>query len=187
MKKSALFFALGGLLLLALPAVAASKSYYVPPGQFNAAVQVMDRGFANIFGLFEQATGSFAFDTQTDTLSHVRLAMSADSLTASNMNAAGELRALFDTNAYPEITFMATANAAFKDGKAEVKGTLTTHGQSKPATFEATLNQVDKAAIGLSLKGSFRRADFGMGDPPEMPGRFGETITLMLEMQALRQ
>jgi len=87
----------------------------------------------------------------------------------------------------------------FADGKAEVKANLTLHGATKPITFEATLNHVGKSpqaggmwshegdAVGLSLRGSIKRADFGMADDPDQPTRFGDTLTLMLEMQGLRQ
>lgn len=81
---------------------------------------------------------------------------------------------------------MATAPQEFKDGKADIKGTLSIHGQKKEAVLHATLNASKGSKIGLSLQGSFKRADFGMGDEPEMPGRFGDTITLMLEMQAIK-
>ena len=44
-------------------------------------------------------------------------------------------------------------------------------------------------AMGLSLRITFKRADFGMSDDPDsdQPPRFGDLLTLMLEMQAIRQ
>lgn len=183
---------------LAAPLRAEEAKYYVPPTQFNAAFQVMDQGFSNLFGLFRNGTAVFLFDSGSKTVSRVKIALEAASLTTSNREAAIELTNLFEPRAYPEIAFLAAAPASFKDGRAEIKGTLTIHGQSKPATFEATLNQVGKSSaggglwdkegetVGLSLRGSFKRADFAMGDAPEMPGRFGDAITLMIEMQAIR-
>ncbi len=191
------FLCLFFLLALSPAAQAAPAKYYAPPTQVNAAFQIMDRGFANIMGLFQSAVGSFAFDDETNTISRVKLAIEAESLMIPNKGAMRELHALFETDNYPEISFMATSPAVFKDGRADVKGTLTVHGQSKPATFEGTLNQVgessggswsrEKEAVGLSLRGSFKRSDFMMGDEPEYPGRFGESVTLLIEMQAFRQ
>jgi polyisoprenoid-binding protein YceI len=181
------------------PAHAESARYYVPPTQFNAAFQIMDMGFSNLFGMFRSATGGFSYDEEAKNISHVRLALDAGSLMTANGGAARDLAALFDARRYPEITFLAASETAFKDGKAEIKGTLNVHGTAKPFTFDATLNQAGKSprgggmwneegpAVGLSLRGSFKRADFGMGDEPEMPGRFGESVTLLLEMQAIRQ
>jgi polyisoprenoid-binding protein YceI len=100
---------------------------------------------------------------------------------------------------YPEIRITAPDSVTFEDGKAQVKATLTLHGASKPVTFDAVLNHVGKSphgggmwasegdAVGLSLKANFKRADFGLTDDPDMPQRFGDTMTLMLEVQGLRQ
>ena len=198
MRKLFLLVCLIAGLMTSNQALAADR-YYVPPSQFNAAFQIMDMGFSNIFGLFRQATAGFVFDAETSTISHLKLAIDVGSLTTPAPDAARELVALFAAYQNPEIVFMATAPATFKDGKAEIKGTLTVRGKSKPATFEGTLNQVgnsaraggffnkEGSAVGLSLRGSFKRADFDMGDPAEMPGRFGESLSLMLEMQAMKQ
>lgn len=198
MRKIAALLCLLFALIGTRSALAADR-YYVPPSQFNAAFQVMDMGFSNILGLFRQATAGFMFDAEAKTISNLKLAIDVGSLTTPAPDAARDLVSLFAAYQNPEIVFMAAAPATFKDGKAEIKGTLTVHGVSKPATFEGTLNQVgnsaraagffskEGAAVGLSLRGSFKRTDFNMGDPPEMPGRFGESINMMLEMQALKQ
>jgi polyisoprenoid-binding protein YceI len=99
----------------------------------------------------------------------------------------------------PEIRFTAPDSISFAEGKADIKGTLTLNGVSKPLTLQATLNHIGKSpqaggmwnstgpAVGLSMRGSFKRADFGITDNPELPSRFGDTITLLLEAQALKQ
>lgn len=174
-------------------------NYYVPPPQFSAAMQVMDLGFANVFALFQNATGSFSFDESSKTLSHLRLAIDAGSLTASNSGSQRDLANQLGVMQYPEIRITAPDAVVFTDNKAEVKATLSVHGVSKPITLDATLNHVGKSphaggmwahegdAVGVSLHGSFKRADFGMGDDPETPGRFGDSMTFMLEIQGLRQ
>ena len=69
------------LILLLFPAVAMASedpaTYYVPPGQFNAVMQIMDLGLANIFGFFRNATGSFEFDETTKSISTLRVAVDA--------------------------------------------------------------------------------------------------------------
>lgn len=186
-------------ILTASPVKAEAEKYYTPPTQFSAAFQIMDMGFANLFGLFRTATAGFDFDGSSKTISHLKVAIEANSLTAANGDGVNALGQLLETRRYPEISFMATSPATFKDDKVDVAGTLTAHGVSKPFTMQATLNHVGNSprgggmwssegpAVGLSLRGSFKRAEFGMGDPPEMPGRFGDSLTLMLDMQAIRQ
>ena len=174
------------------PAQAKEAKYYVPTGQLSAAFQVMDQGYTNLLGMFQNATGAFAFDPETSTISQVKIAVDTSMILGPNQSALYEFSKLLETRRYGEISFMATAPSKFDGGKAQIKGTLRVHGQSKPAMFEGTLNNVGKgddeeSVMGLSLKGSFNRSDFGMADEPEIPSRFGEAVTLLLEAQAIRQ
>jgi polyisoprenoid-binding protein YceI len=200
MKKILFFLLIAAL----LPGAAAadddtSNRYYIPPAQFNAVLQVMDLGFANIFGLFRNATGSFEFDEKAKSVENLKLAIDASSLTANNSANDRDLAALFGAAQYPEITFVAKDSTTFTDNKADIKGTLTLHGVSKPFTLETTINRIGKspqgggmwsdegAAIGLSMRGTLKRADFGIVDDPQAQSRFGDTVTLMLETQAIKQ
>lgn len=199
MKKTFLLFIFLAVSSAAYAADDTTAHYYIPPAQFNAALQVMDLGFANVFGLIRNATGSFDFDSAAKSISHVRLALDASSLMASSPENQNDLAAMLAVTQYPEIGFTAPDSVTFTDNKAEIKGMLSLHGASKPFTLEATLNHIGKSpngggmwdsegeAIGLSLHGTFKRADFGLADDPETPGRFGDTITLMLETQAIKQ
>jgi polyisoprenoid-binding protein YceI len=188
------------LFLMPLQAKAAEDlvAYYVPPPRFSAALQVMDQGFSNTFALFQNATGSFSFDETAKSLSRLRIALDSSSL-SSNSGSQRELANLLGVMQYPEIRIVAPDSVSFTDNKAELKATLILHGASKPITLEATLNHIGKSAhaggmwssegdaIGLSLRATFKRADFGMSDDPEVPGRFGDSMTFMLEMQGLKQ
>jgi polyisoprenoid-binding protein YceI len=199
MKKFSL--ALLAFVFLALPAAADDNAahYYIPPSQFNAALQIMDLGFSNVFGLFRNATGSLTFDPSAKSIGDVKLAIDATSLTANSPDNEQALESLLAAGQYPEIDFVARDEAKFSDGKADIKGNLTLHGISKPVTLQATLNHVGKSpngggmwsdegeAVGLSLRGDFKRADFGMTGDPNAPARFGDTMTLMLETQAIKQ
>ena len=198
MKKLLLLIA---FLITSLPAAAEETSahYYIPPSQFNAAMEVMDLGFANVFGLFRNATGSFEFDEAGKSITNLKLAIDATSLMANNPENNSDLMVLLGTTQYPEIVFTSLDSTTFTDGKAEIKGNLTMHGATKPFTLDAVLNHVgnspngggmwssEGAAIGLSMHGTLKRADFGMTDDPNMKSRFGDTVTLLLETQAIKQ
>jgi polyisoprenoid-binding protein YceI len=164
-------------------------------------MQVMSLGFSNIMALFQNATGSFSFDDGGKSISHLRLAIDATSLMTTNNDNQRDLTALFGVMQYPEIRITAPDTTAFKDGKAEIKANLTLHGTTKPVTLDATLNHVGNSpygggmwasegqAVGLSLHGTLKRADFGIGDNPDSDEKnhFGDSITLQLEMQAIKQ
>ena len=187
------------LLLWPPPALADDATYYVPPGRFNAVMQVMDLGFSNIFGFFQSATGSFTFDDSNKSISKLRLAIDGMSLVAGNPQNQHDLYDLFGIAESPEIRFTSMDSTSFKDGKASIKGTLVLHGASKPVTLDAVLNHVGKSpygggmwssegdALGLSIRGTIKRADFDMKDDPNIPTRFGDTIAVQLEMQAIKQ
>src|SRR5579864_3967541 len=110
-------------LLLLLPMDAAAEespaAYYVPPPQFSAALQVMDLGFANVFALFQNATGSFSFNETDKSLSHLRLALDATSLMSSNSGSQRDLANLLGIMQYPEIRITAPDSVTFTDGKAD--------------------------------------------------------------------
>ena len=190
---------LAALFLASPKQVQAETIYYVPPTQFNAAIEVMDMGYANIFGLFREATGSFAFDEPSKTVSHIRLAINAASLLASNGENQRALTMLLGSDLYPEITLIAGDTTSFADGKAEIKADLTLHGVTKPMTLTATLNRVSKSTytshgwsqpgdiLGLSLHGSVKCADFGLINANGEQSRFSDSLTLMLETQATRR
>lgn len=197
MKKFLLLIA-----LCAAPANAADNatSYYVPPAQFNTAMEVMDMGFANIFALFRIATGSFTFDESAKSIGDLRIAIDTTSLTAGspeNQRALSDWLGAFQSS---EIRIMAPDSAKFVDDKAQIKATVTLHGVAKPVSFDAVLNRSGKSphgggvwasegnVVGISLRGALKSADFGLAaTDPAAPARFGETITLRLEMQAIRQ
>ena len=183
------------LILLCAPHyLLAADKYYAPPTHFNAAFPIMDLKFSNILGMFKNATGSFEFDEGNKNISNLKLALDTKSLATSNGMNVDDIAAMFEADKFSEITFASLAGTEIGDSKKEIKGTLTIHGVSKPFTFEATLNHVGSMpgasavkAVGISLRGNFKRADFGIGDAPEIPSRFGESISLMLEIQAIRQ
>ncbi len=169
-------------------ACAKARHYYAAPQHFDASFEVMDQGLRNVRGFFREATGTFSFDAAKREITNLKLAIKVQDIETSSRDAGNDLIEMLKPSDYPEIVFMATAPSLFDNGTGKIEGTLTAHGESKPAIFEATLTRKvdEKKVLGLSLKGSFKRADFDMGDPPEIPGRFGEEITLMLEMKAVR-
>jgi polyisoprenoid-binding protein YceI len=196
MKKAFLF-----ILLVSSTASAADNSanYYAPPAQFNASLNVMDMGFANVFALFRLATASLKFDETTKSISNVRIAIDTTSLVTTNDSTQHDLSSLLDAFQYPEIRINAPDSTTFTDNKATLKAVMTLHNISKPITLEVTLNRSGKSphggsmwssegdALGLSLQSSFKRADFGLNDSLESPARFGDSLTLHLELQAIKQ
>ncbi|MCL2469716.1 MAG: YceI family protein [Alphaproteobacteria bacterium] len=195
MKTKLFILVLLGIMLTG-PAKAEPVRYYIPPGQLNVAFQIMDRGVSNILGMFPNATGSFVFDPVKKTVSNVKVAIETSSIMTANPSALPELRDLFAARDYPEISFVAASPVAFEkdNNDLRISGHMSMHGQNKPATFTMTFNNYEadsspkgQAAMGFSARATIQRAEFDMSDPPEMPSRFGESITFQLEGEAIRQ
>ena len=179
-------------LLAVVPVCAAENgseaSYYVPPSQCNAMLEVMDFGYVNLFALLPNTTANFSFNAAGPSLSGLRIAVDVGNVMTGNPENAQPLITLLSATGAPEIDIAAPDSTAFTDGKATIKGTLTLNGITKPVTLEAVLNHGGKGAadsmLGLSFVTVFKRGDFDLADAS---ARFGDTITLRLEMQAVRQ
>lgn len=177
-------------LTLSTNAHAASDRYYVDPSQTKTTTQIALKEKGNLNGKFTTATGAFFYDSEAKTISNIRLAVDATSLSASSKTTGSELDALFLPYDYPELTFTANGPYTFTNGKAEIKGTLALRGQKKETTFEGLLDNTSSSRqfVSLALRGTINRADYGMGtDGDAAADRYGDTLTLSFEMQGMRQ
>lgn len=180
--------------VLSGPTLAATDKYYAPPGQVSITLQVMELGLANVTALFREATASFQYDKDSTTLSRFRLAIDPASLISTNRRNEQDLATMLGTQ---EIAFVASDPVTLKDGKGQLKGTLSLNGVSKPAQFDAVLNKLGEnsnnglfsnssATAGLTLRGTIKKADFNIADQTDTP-RYGTELTLTADVQAIGQ
>lgn len=100
-----------------------------------------------------------------------------------------------DSATYPTATFRSTAVEQTGPNTARVTGDLTMRGVTHPVTFDVTYNGSWRqhpvgppiSGIGFSARGTFNRADYGMGSgiPPagEPQNGIGGQIELVLEAE----
>ncbi|MFA6279934.1 MAG: YceI family protein [Bdellovibrionales bacterium] len=183
-----LFLAFIGM--ISAPSVsAAAGTYYAPPQQCKTSFVVTDMASKQLFsGDFQDATGSFHYDEGTHTVSRLRFAIDARSLQAPQTSRSRSAE-MFAITQNPEISFASDAPVTLKDGAGAIKGTLTLHGKSQAASFDATLAKAEgRGQLRLTLTGKVKREAYGMTvDPtPEQPETgLGDTIALTLEMQGI--
>ncbi len=182
------FLAILGM-VSASAAMAAAKTYYAPPQQCKTSFLVSDSALKQLFsGAFQEATGSFLYDEGSAALSRLRFAIDARSLQAPS-SSLGRSAAMFAITQNPEINFVSDVPVTLKDGAGAIKGTLSLHGKSQAASFDATLSKAEKRGqLRLTLSGKVKREAYGMTvDPtPEQPETgLGDTVSLTLEMQAI--
>lgn len=151
-------------------------------------------GYAKTLGVFTDVTGSFFYDTDTQELRDVQVAIQATSVNTFNDARDGHVRNrdFLDVTTHPEITFVANSGTPNDASSGTVTGDLTILGQTLPVTLNVTLNKVGaypfghkKEVLGLSLDTSIRRSDFGMNYGVDN-GLVGDEVTINIETEAIK-
>jgi polyisoprenoid-binding protein YceI len=177
---------------LALPAKARNDlpSYYVPPENMNAALQMTHQGSV-LYALFQDSTARFSYESQTKSMKGLEFSLNLGSLVTHQRKSLADLLSpiLFDAERFPEMSFKAPQSYSFTESKTMVDGTLTIRDISKPARFEATLSHYQgerdqQNNLLISLKTTVKRHDFGMAEST-LP--YGDDIILLLDMRAIQQ
>lgn len=154
----------------------------------SAELRVAGDGKPELLGQFNVATASFDYDEASHALNRLRVAVDGDSLTSSNYVSERELASMLEPGSYREIALVSSGRAILSDGKAEIKGMLTLRGATKPVTIQAAVTDTSPGSgVGLSLKVETKRGDFGIGDDPDEDRKFGNVLSLGMDMQGIRQ
>jgi len=119
-------------------------------------------GLVTVRGRFSQVAGSG--EILADGSGRGRLQIGAASLDTKNRKRDEHLRSadFFNATDHPQI-IVDIAQATLADsGSAQVTGTLTVAGTTKPLSVTATLSEAGEQAITLAAETDIDRADFGM-------------------------
>ncbi len=176
------------------PAVTlADKALAVKPGHYRLAPalgkitwSVNHRGFSTYIGQFGIVAADLVIDPKD--LGHATLTAIADITSISTLNskfdALLQSEDWFDSKAFPQASFKATAVTATGPQTARIDGELTLHGKTAPIVISATFNNagvdpVDKQyTVGFDAAAIIRRSAFGISrDVPFV----GDNVTLRLE------
>lgn len=93
----------------------------------------------------------------------------------------------FDVEKYPTATFTSTKVNMIGKDTANIDGTLTLHGVSKPVVLKAKLNKAglnpitNQMTVGFSAHTTIKRSDFGI--KTYLPA-LGDEVTLDIEVEA---
>lgn len=151
-------------------------------------------GYAKTLGVFTEVTGSFVYDTDTQALGDVQVAIQAASVNTFNDARDGHVRNrdFLDVTTYPEITFVANRGMPTSADSGTVTGELTILGETRPVTLNVTLNKVaeypfghQREVLGLSLDTSILRSEFGMNYGVGN-GLVGDEVSINIETEAIK-
>lgn len=118
-------------------------------------------GLAGDFGKF---SGRFRIDGNNIEQSSVEFTLYPESVRSRERRIENFLRssAVFDTANFKTITFRSTIVRQTGPDTAMVEGTLTARGKSRKERFEVTLTDWNRRSIAFTIRGSIRRAPYGM-------------------------
>jgi polyisoprenoid-binding protein YceI len=184
------------LCLAGAAAHAQPASYQIDPEHFSVGFLVDHLGYAKVLGLFQKASGTYAFDEKTGALSDVRLVIEADSVYTAHRRRDNHLRSPDFLNAgeFREIVFTGATAKRTGERTFVVDGQLQMLGKTQPLTLNVTWNKsgkyelpgTDAYVMGVSARGSFRRSGFGMSYGLAN-GWVGDAVDLIVEFEAKRK
>jgi polyisoprenoid-binding protein YceI len=191
--------------LLALPASAPAQvstsrdpgrvesgTYALEPEHTQINFVVSHLGFTNYYGRFANASGTLTINPHDPARDTLEVTVPVETVSTTSDKLDGELKGAdwLDAQQFPTATFKAVGITAHGGGTAEVAGTLTLHGVTRPAVFSvrfngAGINPLDKKyTVGFEVTGQIKRSDFGVTKYVPL---VGNQVTLLISAAFERQ
>lgn len=159
---------LGGLTLSAQGAAVdlndAAGRYAITPSGSSLAFAIGSVAGKGISGRFARYDGSIVIDGGDLGRSSVRITIVPASVETGQGRVDAFLKsdAVFDVANEHAISFLSSSVQRTGDRSATIMGTLTARGHSKPATFQAELDDMGRGWISFHVTGSVLRSPYGM-------------------------
>lgn len=131
--------AIGFTALLSFSGALHATEYKIDTAGAHAFInfKIKHLGYSWLYGRFNEFEGRFNYDPAKPDASSVDVTIKTASVDSNHAERDKHLRGkdFLAVDKYPTATFTSTSFKALGDGKAELKGTLTLHGVSKPVTI----------------------------------------------------
>jgi polyisoprenoid-binding protein YceI len=170
---------------------AATETYTIDPAHTYVLWHINHFGFSNPSGKWMVAEGTINLDQAKPQDSKVDITIHvADIITGiPELDKHLKSAAFFDVEKFPTATFVSDKIQMTGKNTANVQGTLTLHGVSKPISLRVTMNKIgenpitNKPTVGFSASTKLKRSDFGISTLiPEL----GDEITINIEAEAYK-
>ena len=167
---------------------APAGTYEIDKGHAFIFFKINHLGFSNIIGRFNEFESTLELDPENLSNSSVAVTIQTASIDVGNKAFEDHLRSddLFDSETYPEISFVSTSLTRDSDEKGKLTGDLTMHGETKPVTFDVTFNgtgphfRSGKQVLGFSAMAKIDRSEWGITYAlPNVPAE----VTLVIEAE----
>jgi len=169
---------------------ASADTFKIDPVHSSILFSVTHLGVSNLYGRFNDVSGTVTFDKTAPTKNSVDLKIPIESLDTHNAKRDQDIKGpdFFNAKQFPVMTFKSTK----VDGSGDtykVTGDFTLHGVTKPLSFE-----VKKGGEGKGMQGEIRgggearftikRSDHGM---TFMQGAVGDEINVIVSLEGIKQ
>ena len=152
------------------PALVPAGTYSVEPTHTQVLFSVSHFGFTTYYGNFSDASGSLTVVPRNPAAMTVSVSVPVSSVSTTSAKLTDELKSAdwLDAASYPAMVFRSTRVTPTGKMTADVAGTLTLHGVSKPLVLHATFNAAGvnvldhKETVGFQLTGTLKRSEFGV-------------------------
>lgn len=139
MKKQLILMGLG--FAVAMPLTANAADYVIDTKGAHASVNftVSHLGYSYIKGRFNTFSGDFSYDSNAISESKVNVLIDTTSIDSNHAERDKHIRSgdFIDTGKFSQAKFVSTKVTDKGQGKVEVSGDLTLHGQTKPIMIDA--------------------------------------------------
>ena len=168
-------------------AAAPAGAYALDPAHTSVTLKVSHLGLSAYTLRMGGVKGGFSFDPAHPETSRLEVEIDAGSVdtgdAAFNRQIAEEV---LETSKYPTIRFVSTAVKPGPEGRGQVVGDLTLHGQTHPVTLDVVFNGFGatppdrQVRMGFSADTTVRRSDFGATKYAPM---VGDEVSVAIETE----
>lgn len=181
---------------LEAPPALAADTYTIDVGHSSVGFSIR-HFFSKVPGRFGKYEGTIVYDAEDLSRSSVNVTIDAASIDTDLPDRDKHLKSpdFFDVEKFPKITFASTKVKPLGANKAQVEGTLTMKGVSKPVTLEVAILGTGPDAWG-NTRGGFEgrvkvnRQDYGIAWNKVVEGGgtvLGDEVEITLNVEGVRQ
>jgi polyisoprenoid-binding protein YceI len=181
----------GLIVLLALVVqVRAGDTYKVDPVHSSIIFRIKHMNISNVFGRFNEPTGTFVIDDADPTKTTLNFEIQAANVDTHNAQRDTHLKGpdFFNAKQFPTITFKSTAVKKGEGNMLDVTGDLALHGVTRSITVPVEITgQGDFAGshrVGLETTLTIKRSEYDMKN---MVGPVGDDVRLNIAFEGAKQ
>lgn len=167
----------------------AAAPWAIDKSHTSVIFQVDHLGFSIVNGFFREFDATVDFDPENMETASVDFTIKADSVDTNWEARDKHIRSedFLDVEAHPEIKFVSKTVRLTGENTADITGDITIKGETREATFKATLRQIgpspfnpDLTVAGMIIEGEIDRTEFGVsfGAPA-----IGTTIPIRIDVE----